>query len=90
MRIGALKETVAGEQRVAMTPDSALQLQKLGHECFIQSGAGENARFSDDDYAKAGVTVVKTVADLIKSSDVVVKVRPTTSAELKKLKKGRP
>ena len=89
MRIGALKETVAGEQRVAMTPDSALQLQKLGHECFIQSGAGENARFSDDDYAKAGVTVVKTVADLIKSSDVVVKVRPTTSAELKKLKKGQ-
>ena len=89
MRIGALKETVAGEQRVAMTPDSALQIQKLGHECFIQSGAGENARFSDDDYAKAGVTVVKTVADLIKSSDVVVKVRPTTSAELKKLKKGQ-
>ena len=89
MRIGALKETMAGEQRVAMTPDSALQLQKLGHECFIQSGAGENARFSDDDYAKAGVTVVKTVADLIKSSDVVVKVRPTTSAELKKLKKGQ-
>ena len=89
MRIGALKETVAGEQRVAMTPDSALQLQKLGHECFIQSGAGENARFSDSDYAKAGVTVVKTVADLIKSSDVIVKVRPTTSAELKKLKKGQ-
>ena len=89
MRIGALTETFAGEQRVAMTPDSALQLQKLGHECFIQSGAGVAARFSDDDYSKAGVTVVKTAADLIKNSDIIVKVRPTTKDELKKLKKGQ-
>ena len=41
MKIGALKEIFAGENRVAMTPDSALQLQKLGHACVIEAGAGE-------------------------------------------------
>ena len=39
MKIGALKEVIAGESRVAMTPDSALQLQKLGHACVIEAGA---------------------------------------------------
>ena len=36
MKIGAPKETFEGEARVAMTPDSALQLQKIGHTCFIE------------------------------------------------------
>jgi len=89
MRIGAPKEIMAGEARVAMTPDSALQLQKLGHTCFIEAGAGEAARFADKDYAAAGVTVVKTAKELYASVDVLAKVRPTTSAELKLLKKGQ-
>ena len=50
MRIGTPKEIFLGENRVAMTPESAIQLQKLGYECFIQKGAGDAARFSDKDY----------------------------------------
>ncbi|MDA8747062.1 Re/Si-specific NAD(P)(+) transhydrogenase subunit alpha [Litoreibacter sp.] len=86
MKIGALKETFAGENRVAMTPDSALQLQKLGHECLIESKAGAAAGFSDATYKAAGVTVVKTGAALWKEADVVVKVRQPSTAEQKKLR----
>ena len=89
MKIGAPKETMAGENRVAMTPESASQLQKLGHECFIQEGAGEAARFSDEDYRAAGVKVAATASKLFSSVDVVCKVRPTTPEELKRLKKGQ-
>ena len=45
MKIGALKEIFAGENRVAMTPDSAAQLQKLGHSCVIESGGWRKGRF---------------------------------------------
>ena len=45
MIIGTPKEIAADEKRVAMTPDSAFQLHKLGYECMIQSGAGANAGF---------------------------------------------
>ena len=76
MKIGTPRETAKGENRVAMTPASALQLQKLGHECFIEKGAGEAARCSDADYEKAGVTVVKNAAELFKSVDFITKVRP--------------
>jgi len=87
MKVGTPKETAAGEARVAMTPESAGMLQKLGYECLIQSGAGEAAGFSDDLYKAAGVQVVKTAADLWKQSDIVAKVRQPEKAELKHLRK---
>ena len=40
MKIGTPKEVFVGEHRVAMTPDSAIALQKLGHDCVIETGAG--------------------------------------------------
>ena len=85
MKIGTPKEAAAGEARVAMTPESALQLQKLGHACLIQSGAGVAAGFSDAAYEAAGVTVIKTAASLWKEAEVIAKVRPPTDAEVKRL-----
>ena len=82
MRIGAPKESFEGEARVAMTPDSALQLQKLGYDCLIQSGAGLKAGFTDAAYTAANVRVVPTEAELFQLSDVVAKVRPPTDAEV--------
>ena len=78
-----------GENRVAMTPESAVQLQKLGFDCVIEAGAGAAAGFSDEAYKEAGVQVVKTPASLWKSADIVAKVRQPTPAELKKLTKGK-
>lgn len=85
MKIGTPKEVFAGEARVAMTPDSALQLQKLGHECLIEAGAGALAGFSDAAYEAAGVKVVKTAAALWKDADIIAKVRQPEAAELKRL-----
>ena len=89
MKIGTPKEVFEGERRVAMTPDSALQLQKLGHECLIESGAGAASGFDDASYAAAGVEVVKTAAALWKAADVVAKVRAPDDAEMKKLREGQ-
>ncbi|MGB0799045.1 MAG: Re/Si-specific NAD(P)(+) transhydrogenase subunit alpha, partial [Planktomarina sp.] len=89
MKIGALKETFEGESRVAMTPDSATQLQKLGHECMIEKGAGQSAGFSDAAYKSAGVEVVATAAALTKASDIIVKVRPPSEVEAKRLTKDK-
>lgn len=64
MKIGASKEVYEGERRVALSPDSALQLKKLGYDCVVESGAGDAARFSDEAYREAGVEVVASAADL--------------------------
>ncbi|GHE00589.1 NAD(P) transhydrogenase subunit alpha [Defluviimonas sp. 20V17] len=89
MKIGAPREIVAGEARVAMTPDSARQLQKLGYECVIETGAGAAAGFEDAAYEAAGVAIVKTAPALWKEADVVIKVRGPEPVEVKRLKKGQ-
>ncbi|MBD3765111.1 MAG: Re/Si-specific NAD(P)(+) transhydrogenase subunit alpha [Rhodobacterales bacterium] len=89
MKIGAPKESFAGENRVAMTPDSALQLKKLGHECCIESGAGARAGFSDAAYAAAGVEVLPDAAAVFAAADVVVKVRGPDAAEAGLLRSGQ-
>lgn len=89
MKIGTPKEVLEGEARVAMTPDSARQLQKLGYECAIETGAGALAGFSDALYKEAGVEVVKTAAALFKACDIIAKVRVPTDAEVKRLSEGQ-
>ncbi|KGB81849.1 NAD(P) transhydrogenase subunit alpha [Rhodovulum sp. NI22] len=89
MKIGAPKEVFEGEARVAMTPESALQLQKLGYDCAIETGAGAAAGFSDDAYAQAGVEIIKTPAALWKAVDIVIKVREPNETEAKRLTKGQ-
>ena len=86
MKIGTPKEVFVGEHRVAMTPDSAIALQKLGHDCVIETGAGVNAGFDDASYEIAGVEVVKTAAALWKASDLVAKVRVPDDSEMKRLR----
>jgi len=89
LKIGTPKEVHEGENRVAMTPESAVQLQKLGHSCAIESGAGERAGFSDAAYEAAGVEVIKTAAALWKECDIVTKVRVPTDTEVKRLREGQ-
>ena len=89
MKIGVPKEIVEGEKRVALTPQSALALKKLGYESLIESGAGLAARFSDEAYREAGVTVVPTAADLWAQADVVAKVRPPEPPEIEMSRAGQ-
>jgi NAD(P) transhydrogenase subunit alpha len=89
MKIGTPKESLKGEKRVAMTPQSAIALKKLGYECLVETGAGSAARFSDQAYRDAGVTVVPSAADLWAQADVVAKVRPPASDEVDAARSGQ-
>jgi H+-translocating NAD(P) transhydrogenase subunit alpha len=89
VKIGAPKEIIPGEARVALTPDSAQALRKLGHECLVETGAGAGAGFSDDSYRAAGVEVVADAAALWAGADVVVKVREPLIAEAERMRAGQ-
>ena len=75
MRICVPKEVATNENRVAATPDSALSLQQLGFEVWIESDAGRAAGFLDEAYAQAGVTVMGDPRKIWNEADIVLKVR---------------
>lgn len=76
MKIGAPREVHPGENRVAVTPDTAEQLHKLGFSVAIEAGAGEKAHFSDDAYRAAEVEIIENVKDLWAQSDILLKLNP--------------
>ncbi|XKH58977.1 Re/Si-specific NAD(P)(+) transhydrogenase subunit alpha [Halomonas sediminis] len=89
MKIGAPRETAKGEARVALTPESAVHIQKLGHECLVESGAGAAAGFSDEAYKEAGVTVIDSAEKLWADAEIVIKVREPSQVEVGYLREGQ-
>ncbi len=87
--LGTPKESLRGESRVAMTPESAQHLERLGYKCLIETGAGVCAGFHDNAYRAVGVDVVPTAAALWASADVVAKVRPPERSEAEQLRDGQ-
>jgi proton-translocating NAD(P)+ transhydrogenase subunit alpha len=88
MNIGVPKETVAHERRVAVTPDVGGRLVKAGLSVVVEQGAGEAASFGDDAYRAAGATLVATAAAVFGPSDVVLKVQPPSTAEVRLCREG--
>ena len=71
MIIGIPRESLAGETRVAATPQTVAQLIKLGYDVVVESGAGAASSFSDEAYDEAGADVGRQHAW---DADIVLKV----------------
>jgi NAD(P) transhydrogenase subunit alpha len=79
------KETVPGEQRVALVPELVPRLTEAGLEVAVQSGAGELAGFFDDGYAAKGARLEAEVFD---KADILLKVQPPTIDEISHMKEN--
>lgn len=75
MKIAVLRETVAGEHRVAATPETVAKLIGLGATVSIETGAGLGSRIGDAQFAEAGASVAASAAQAVKSADIVLAVR---------------
>ena len=85
-KIAVLRESAAGERRVALDPSAVERLVKLGCTVSLQSQAGASAGFPDQLYNAA--EIVETAAQATDSADVVLKVMPPSASEVPLLKKG--
>jgi NAD(P) transhydrogenase subunit alpha len=75
MKLGIPKEVHPGERRVAVSPENVKRLQKLGFELIVETGAGQEADFSDASYEEAGCEIAADAAALWSGCDVVLKLR---------------
>ena len=86
MRIGVPAESVAGEARVAATPETVKKLVAQGHVVVVQAGAGVAAGAVDADYEAVGAQMV-TAAEAL-GAELVLKVRRPQDAELAQMQRG--
>ena len=86
MLVGIPRESLAGETRVAATPNTVEQLKKLGFDVVVESGAGALASFDDAAYVAAGASVAAS-AD-IWQADIIYKVNAPSDVEIGLIKEG--
>ena len=86
MKIVVLKETRAGENRVAITPQVAKSLIQMGNEVLVESGAGLGSHFSNELYTEAGASIVDRKE--IKESAMFVQINMPDTSVAKTLPKG--
>ena len=75
MKIGVLKETYPGEQRVALVPAVLPSLIKGGMEVIIESKSGEQAGYPDEAYIEKGGRIADSRGQVFEISDFILQVR---------------
>lgn len=89
MKVGTVKELKNHEYRVGLTPDNVLSYRKNGHQVFVQSGSGEMANFTDDEYRAGGAVILPTAAEVYAKCDMIVKVKEPLKEEYPYLRPGQ-
>ena len=88
MYVGIPKESDALETRVAATPGSVKEIVKSGLKVNVESGAGIKSFISDDDYVNAGANLIDSSNELLKNSDIILKVLSPSQNEIDILKEN--
>ena len=88
MRVGVPKEIKPDEYRVGMMPVGADVLTKAGHQVLVEAGAGVASGFTDEDYERAGATIVQT-CDEVFAADMIVKVKEPQPGEIGRFRPGQ-
>lgn len=88
MEIGVPKETKDMEFRVGLTPSSVRVLRENGHSVYVETNAGAEAGFTDEEYIQAGAVIVPTAKEAW-NRELIVKVKEPLQPEYQYLQKGQ-
>ena len=89
MRVGVPKEVKSDEYRVAMMPVGVELMKRNGHEVFVETQAGAGSGFLDEDYVKAGATILPTAAEVFEKAEMIVKVKEPQPQEISRFRPGQ-
>lgn len=80
MKIGVPKEIKNNENRVALTPAGVMTLYQAGHQIFVETNAGTDSGFSDEQYQRAGAVIVENPKEAWEQ-EMIMKVKEPLSEE---------
>lgn len=88
MVIGVPRETRPQESRVGLTPSAAGHLVASGHDVVVEHDAGLGAHFTDNDFERAGASIVYDREEAYKRAELVCRVGPVPTEEIPLLRRG--
>jgi len=88
MIIGVPKEIKDNESRVGITPVGVKALSEAGHKVLVETQAGAQSGFPDDEYQNAGAEIVGEAGHIWGISEMVVKVKEPIEPEYPYFRQG--
>ena len=89
MIIGCPKEIKNNENRVALTPGGALDLVRRGHTVYVQTGAGVNSGYTDEEYIESGAEILPDIESVYARAETIVKVKEPIEYEYGLVREGQ-
>jgi len=89
MIIGVPKEIKISENRVGMTESGVKQLIREGHKVFVEKDAGIGSGITNEDYIKAGATLLDTKQEVYDRAEMIVKVKEPLPEEYGMMKENQ-
>jgi len=89
MIIGIPKELKNNEFRVAATPSGVHAYVVAGHTVLVEKNAGAGSAISDDEYVKAGASIIDSADEIWQKADLIQKVKEPIEIEYKRMRKGQ-
>lgn len=81
MIVGIPKEIKPDEYRVALPPSGVRELVKHGHKVFVETSAGMGSAFADEEYQKAGATILYSAQEVWMRAEMIIKVKEPQPSE---------
>jgi len=88
LSIGVPKESSYQENRIGLTPEAVSLLVANGHEVTIETGAGEEAKFTDNEFSDVGAMIAYERQKVFKC-DIVIKLAFPTDEEINLMDMGQ-
>ena len=86
MIVGSIKENIVVEKRISITPETAKNILNLGLKINLEKSYAEHLGISDEEYKKEGVNFFDSPSEILKNSNLILKVNCPSEDEIKNLK----
>lgn len=88
MLIAVPKETLSGENRVALIPDVVKKMIRAGAEVALETNAGAGAGYLDADYEAVGAKIFTNRGELLGVADMVMRLHKPSEEDITASKEG--
>ena len=88
MIVGSIKEDLAQEKRVSLTPDTAKNIIGLGLKICVEKEYATHLGVKDEEYEKIGVEIKSSSSEVLNLSNLIIKVNCPSESEINILKEN--
>jgi len=84
--IGSVKEDLASEKRVSVTPETVKKFIDLNFTVLIEKKYGEHLGIADEEYEKKGASLESSAKEVLEKSEIILKVNCPSNDEINSIK----